>query len=173
MNRRTVTDPLVEQLGQLSGVRAAVRDRKDVRVMRKIVSECRVGRRIEACGPSHLDASQPLERAQIGWSNFTHRVEAERAKRIATEGRLGGCRDHEARTVAPHQVAQGLESGLEQARRHGLRFVEHDDAPGQVVELAAARRPSCEQALEKLNRRGHDDRHIPVLRGKARARGLP
>ena len=82
--------------------------------------------------------------------------------------RLGQCRlrgghEHNARSPAAREVIEHRNTRAQVSQRDCLRLVQNHDAVGDVVQLAAFRRAVCEQALEELNRRCDDDRHVPVF----------
>ena len=48
-----------------------------------------------------------------------------------------------------------------------MRFVEDDDGTCDVVQFAAARGAVGKEGFEELHSGGHDNRRVPVFRGKA------
>ena len=70
------------------------------------------------------------------------------------------------------QQIQCVKDGLQKLRWQLLRFIEHDDATGQAVQLAAARGFGGEKGFEQLHVGGDDERRIPVFAGKAAACGF-
>ena len=93
------------------------------------------------------------------------------AQQIAERG-LRGRAEHERRAKALRKRRHGRHAGPQMRKRQHLRFVEDDNAVRKVMELAALRRAVCVQRFEKLHRRGHHHRHIPVFRGQRAARLL-
>ena len=61
----------------------------------------------------------------------------------------------------------GLHDGQQKIERQHLRFVEDDDAVRDVVQFAAARGAVGKEGFEELHGGGHDNRRVPVFRGKA------
>ena len=79
---------------------------------------------------------------------------------------LGGGAEDDRAAVVAREFVERLRARREQRARQGLRFVEDDDAAGDIVQLAAARGARGEQALEELHIGGDDDRRGPVLHGE-------
>jgi hypothetical protein len=77
---------------------------------------------------------------------------------------LGRRHKHDADAVVARQLVEGGDTRLQERQGRGLRLVEHDHGLREVVQLAAARRPRGEQALEELDRRCDDDRGVSILR---------
>ena len=69
--------------------------------------------------------------------------------------------EHDAGAPVAGQLVEGRDAGAQELQRQCLRFVKNDDAVGDVVQFAAARRTVREQALEELHRGGDDDRGVP------------
>lgn len=77
-------------------------------------------------------------------------LEVEIATDMRVKRRHGGGSDQQRRPVAFHQFAQGVESRREKFRREKLGFIEHDDAAGNAVQLAAPARSARKEGLEEL-----------------------
>ena len=60
-----------------------------------------------------------------------------------------------------------MHDGQQQIERQHLRFVEDDDGACDVVQFAAARGAVGKEGFEELHGGGHDNRRVPVFRGKA------
>ena len=56
---------------------------------------------------------------------------------------------------------------FQKIERQHLRFVKDDDGACDVVQLAAARGAVGKEGFEELHGGGHDNRRVPVFRGKA------
>jgi hypothetical protein len=67
------------------------------------------------------------------------------------------------------QQVEHVQNRLQECGRQLLRLVQHDDAAGDAVQLAAARGARGKQRFEKLHVGRDDERCIPVLAGQAAA----
>ena len=88
------------------------------------------------------------------------------------EGGLRSRREHDTGTVVLGGLPQAVEDGGEQACRQRLSLVQDDDAARETVQLLGLAPAIREEALEQLDRRGHDDWRIPVLGGEALPDGI-
>jgi hypothetical protein len=79
------------------------------------------------------------------------------------ERRLRGGREDNGRAVVRAELRERVENWLEQARGQRLGLVDQDHALRQAVDLSTRRRPRSEETLEKLDRRCHDDRSVPIF----------
>jgi hypothetical protein len=70
------------------------------------------------------------------------------------------------------QQVEHVQNRLQECGRQLLRLVQHDDAAGDAVQLAAARGARGKQRFEKLHVGRDDERCIPVLAGQAAAGAL-
>ena len=82
-------------------------------------------------------------------------------------GWLGGGAHDDAAAIVLRQFFDGLHDGQQKIERQHLRFVEDDDGACDVVQLAAARGAVGKEGFEELHGGGHDNRRVPVFRGKA------
>ena len=70
------------------------------------------------------------------------------------------------------ELGDGGDAGAQVRDGQHLRFIEDDDALGQVVELPAFGGTVAVDGLEELHRCGHHHRHIPILRSPGHPLGL-
>ena len=90
--------------------------------------------------------------------------------RGAGQRRLRGRTQQHRHAVVRHQQVEHVQNRLQECGRQLLRLVQHDDAAGDAVQLAAARGFGGKQRLEQLHIGGDDERRVPVLAGQAAAR---
>ena len=83
----------------------------------------------------------------------------------------GGAEDCGGVEVAD-ELGDGGDAGAQVRDGQHLRFIEDDDALGQVVELPAFGGTVAVDGLEELHRCGHHHRHIPILRSPGHPLGL-
>ena len=128
-------------------------------------------RRRKIGGSAHLHALQ-LREQRIGvgddLDNAVQAAEVRGRVEVARGGQrgLGGSTQHDGRAVVPGEQMQGVEDRLHERGRQLLRFVQHDHAVDEVVQLAAARGARGKQRLEQLHIGGDDERRIPVFAGE-------
>ena len=78
---------------------------------------------------------------------------------------MGGRTEDRGHVVGSCQLRDGVDAGLQIGQGEHLGLVEDHHAVGDIVELATGGGAVIVQRLKKLHRRGHHDRHIPVLGG--------
>src|SRR5262249_61043541 len=72
----------------------------------------------------------------------------------------------DGRAIVAGQLIKDRDARAKQLQWQGLRLIEDDDTPCDVVQLPALAGSVREQALEKLYSGRDDDRRVPVLRRK-------
>ncbi len=98
-------------------------------------------------------------------AQFHRRPPRQKLPEQRPQGGLGGGAEDGAGPVALHQLGDGKDTGPQTRHRQHLRFIKDDDAPRQVVQLAAAGGAGGKQRFKKLDRRGDHHRHIPIFGG--------
>ena len=115
----------------------------------------------------HGGAAQFVEKCGRFWSYFAHVFKAAIEAVFGLHGWLGGGAHDDAAAVVLRQFFDGLHNGQQKIERQHLRFVEDDDGACDVMQFAAARGAVGKEGFEELHGGGHDNRRVPVFRGKA------
>ena len=149
---------------QAAGVAAVIDDNEHLRVFGKFGEQVGVGLRADVL---HGGAAQLREEGFRFGRDFAHVFKAAIEAVFGLHGRLGGGAHDDAATVVLRQFFDGLHDGQQKIEWQHLRFVEDDDGACDVVQLAAARGAVGKEGFEELHGGGHDNRRIPVFRGKA------
>ena len=115
----------------------------------------------------HGGAAQLREEGFWFRRDFAHVFKAAIEAVFGLHSWLGGGAHDDAAAVVLRQFFDGLHDRQQQIERQHLRFVEDDDRACNVVQLAAARGAISKEGFEELHGGGHDNRRVPVFRGKA------
>ena len=149
---------------QTAGIAAVVDDDEHLRVFAKFGEQVGVGLCADVL---HGGAAQFVEKCGRFWGYFAHVLKAAIEAVFGLHGRLGGGAHDDAAAVVLRQFFDGLHDGQQKIERQHLRFVEDDDGACDVVQFAAARGAVGKEGFEELHGGGHDNRRVPVFRGKA------
>ena len=149
---------------QAAGVAAVIDDDEHLRMFGKFGEQVGVGLCADVL---HGGAAQFVEKCGRFWGYFAHVLKAAIEAVFGLHGRLGGGAHDDRAMIVLRQFFDGLHDGQQQLERQHLRFVEDDDGTCDVVQLAAARGAVGKEGFEELHGGGHDNRRVPVFRGKA------
>ena len=149
---------------QAAGMTTVIDDNQHLRMFGKFGEQVGVG----LCADMlHGGATQFVEKCGRFWGDFAHIFKAAIEAVFGLHGWLGGGAHDDAAAVVLRQFFDSLHDGQQQIERQHLRFVEDDDGACDAVQLAAARGAVSKEGFEELHGGGHDNRRVPVFRGKA------
>ena len=149
---------------QAAGVAAVIDNNEHLRVFTKFGEQVGVGLCADVL---HGGSAQFVEKCGRFRGDFAHVFKAAIEAVFSLHGWLGGGAHDDAAVVVLRQFFDGLHDGQQKIERQHLRFVEDDDGACDVVQLAAARGAVGKEGFEELHGGGHDNRRVPVFRGKA------